>query len=477
VRLVSLRRGGVAAVDGDALRVLGAPSMLAWLAGEGRAETGEELPLDGTPLAAPVPEPPSFRDFYAFEGHASTGAALRGVELAAHWYEAPVFYFSNPASIVGPGEPIARPEGSAFLDFELEIAAVIGADGDIAGFTLLNDWSARDIQRAEMAVGLGPSKGKDFATSLGPWLVTPDELPYEDGRLRLEATVVHNGTELTRSDASAQHHAWPAILAHAARGTRLRPGDVLGSGTLNRGCLLELGPDRRRRAVRRARRRGRAARRRARDARDTGHLTRWTPAPPTGRVAGPDARVRRGRRRLAAGLRQRAALGRDRLDGTGRGGEQRVGVTLLLVLGIGSGALRRALGAVRAGARPRAWHYMGGPGRGGDRLRVRQGRARGGGGAAHRGARVRADHRQPGGRRRGAEPGRAAAGHPRPPWSASRSRSWRWSSRHGARGGDLDLVLLFFAVLTGAAIAAQQAANGHIAALTGQPLAAASSTS
>jgi fumarylacetoacetate (FAA) hydrolase len=242
VRLASLARGGVAEVRGDALRVLEAPTMLAWLEGAGRRATGEELPLEGTPLLAPVPEPPSLRDFYAFEGHARRGAELRGVELARHWYEAPVFYFSNPASVVGPGAPVARPEGSTRLDFELETCAVVGADGEIAGFTLLNDWSARDIQRAEMSVGLGPAKGKDFATSLGPFLVTLDELPYEGGRLHLEATVTLDGRELTRSNAAEQHHPWPAILAQAARGTRLRTGDLLGSGTLNRGCLLELGP-------------------------------------------------------------------------------------------------------------------------------------------------------------------------------------------------------------------------------------------
>jgi len=243
-RLASLRRGGVAEVDPDAgtLHVLRAPSMLDWLAGSGHERTGETLPLDGTPLAAPVPEPPSFRDFYAFEGHATTGAALRGVALAPVWYQQPVFYFSNPASIHGPGEAIARPEGSARLDFELEIGAVVGARGEIAGFTLLNDWSARDLQRAEMAVGLGPAKGKDFATSLGPWLVTPDELPLSAaGRLEVEATVTVNGRELTRTRAGEQHHPWPALLAHAARSTRgLRPGELLGSGTLNRGCLLEL---------------------------------------------------------------------------------------------------------------------------------------------------------------------------------------------------------------------------------------------
>jgi fumarylacetoacetate (FAA) hydrolase len=128
------------------------------------------------------------------------------------------------------------------LDFELEIAAVVGAGGELAGFTLMNDWSARDLQRREMTVLLGPSKAKDFATSMGPWLVTPDELPYRDGRLHLEARVLLDGVEIGRGHAARQRFGWPEILAHAARDTRLRPGDVLGSGTLDRGCLLELGP-------------------------------------------------------------------------------------------------------------------------------------------------------------------------------------------------------------------------------------------
>jgi fumarylacetoacetate (FAA) hydrolase len=182
------------------------------------------------------------RDFFAYEEHVATGWRLRGGEIPPEWYEVPVFYFSNPASIHGPGEPVARPEVCRMLDFELEIAAVIGARGELAGFTLMNDWSARDVQAGEMTVGLGPHKAKDFATSLGPWLVTPDELPFEGGRLHVEASVTVNGRELTRSDASRQHFSWPDILAHAARDTRLRPGDVLGSGTLTGGCLLELGP-------------------------------------------------------------------------------------------------------------------------------------------------------------------------------------------------------------------------------------------
>ena len=175
------------------------------------------------------------------DGHSYCGR-LRGGEIPPAWYQAPVFYFSNPASIHGPGEPVRRPDATEMLDFELEIAAVIGAGGELAGFTLMNDWSARDVQAAETTVRLGPHKAKDFATSLGPWLVAPDELPYEDGRLRVEASVSVNGVEVTRTSAAEQHFAWPELVAHAARDTRLRPGDVLGSGTLAKGCLLELGP-------------------------------------------------------------------------------------------------------------------------------------------------------------------------------------------------------------------------------------------
>lgn len=246
MRLVSYRQPDGTArfgrVEDDIVRALEAPSALAWLSGERGYETGEEHPLDAVTLLAPVPEPPSVRDFYAYEGHVATGWRKRGGEIPDAWYEAPAFYFANPASVHGPGEPIKRPEATRELDFELEIAAVLGGDGEIAGFALLNDWSARDVQRREVTVGLGPAKGKDFALSIGPWLVTPDELPYEDGRLQIEATATVNGTELTRTNAADQHFSWPELVAHAGRDTRLRAGDVLGSGTLHRGCLLELGP-------------------------------------------------------------------------------------------------------------------------------------------------------------------------------------------------------------------------------------------
>jgi fumarylacetoacetate (FAA) hydrolase len=232
----------VGRLDGERVVELRARSMLAWLRGEGHEETGRDHALSDVTLRAPVPDPPSVRDFFAYEGHVATGWRLRGGEIPAEWYEFPVFYFSNAASIHGPGQPVRRPAATQLMDFELEIAAVVGADGEVAGFTLFNDWSARDVQRREMAVGLGPAKGKDFAISLGPWLVTPDELPYEDGRLTLEARVEVNGELLSHSPAQAQHWSWPQMLAHAARDTHLRPGDVIGSGTLDGGCLLELGP-------------------------------------------------------------------------------------------------------------------------------------------------------------------------------------------------------------------------------------------
>jgi len=244
MRLVTFRDPAgatrVGRLDGDRVVELLAPTMLDWLRGDGREEAGRDHGVDAVALLAPVPEPPSIRDFYAYEEHVATGWRLRGGEIPPAWYEAPAFYFTNPASLHGPGEAVRRPAATRRLDFELEIAAVLGADGEIAGFTLLDDWSARDVQRAEMTVGLGPAKGKDFALTLGPWLVTPDELPYEDGLLHLDASVTLNGETLSTTPAAAAHWTWPQIVAHAGRDTRLRAGDVLGSGTLGRGCLLEL---------------------------------------------------------------------------------------------------------------------------------------------------------------------------------------------------------------------------------------------
>jgi fumarylacetoacetate (FAA) hydrolase len=181
------------------------------------------------------------RDFYAFEAHVKNARAVTGRgEVPREWYELPAFYFSNPAAIYGPDDEIAYPQGTEKLDYELEVAAVIGADGQIGGFTVMNDWSARDLQRQEMAIGLGPAKGKDFATSLGPLVVTPDEL----GDLRLEMVARVNGEERSRGNLGDLHWSWDAIVVHAARNTHLRPGDILGSGTVGTGCILEHGDER-----------------------------------------------------------------------------------------------------------------------------------------------------------------------------------------------------------------------------------------
>jgi len=204
----------------------------------------------------PLPAIASVRDFYAFEQHVKTCRGHRGLGMAPEWYQVPVFYFSNPSGVIGHEADVYAPRGSEALDYELELACVIGAecrdlpDDDraleaVAGFTLMNDWSARDLQRVEMAAGLGPSKGKDFATSLGPDLVTFDELSdrYRDGRLHLEMTAAVNGRVLSRGDAGSMFWTWPQLLAHASRDATLRPGDVLGSGTLGTGCILELTPE------------------------------------------------------------------------------------------------------------------------------------------------------------------------------------------------------------------------------------------
>jgi fumarylacetoacetate (FAA) hydrolase len=246
VRLVTfMPAGGPARVaslqDGEVVE-LAAGSMIEWLEGSGRSASGARHAPDDVVLLAPVPEPRSVRDFYAYEGHVAAGFRRRDSKIPQAWYEAPAFYFSNPAAIFGPGQEIVRPAGSTMLDFELEIAAVIDGRGQIAGFSLMNDWSARDVQRREMTVGLGPAKGKDFATSLGPWLVTPDELAFDGERLQVEAAVTVNGRAITRVSTEPMHFTWPELVAQAALGTRLRAGDVIGSGTVTGGCLLELGP-------------------------------------------------------------------------------------------------------------------------------------------------------------------------------------------------------------------------------------------
>ncbi|QEW01957.1 fumarylacetoacetate hydrolase family protein [Microbacterium lushaniae] len=221
-------------------------------------EVSRRRPLSQVRLLAPV-APPSVRDFVTFEEHVEGVSA--GVEgksnVPAEWYDAPTFYFTNPHTILGPGEPV-RPPATERLDFELELAAVIGgvpgsdgtnlgpetAAGHIFGYTIMNDWSARDLQAREMKVRLGPCKGKDFGTSLGPWIVTADELvPFldDDGFLAVRAEVRVNGELIGEDLMSNMGWPFPELVAYASRNSRVVPGDVLGSGTAgNGGCLGEL---------------------------------------------------------------------------------------------------------------------------------------------------------------------------------------------------------------------------------------------
>jgi fumarylacetoacetate (FAA) hydrolase len=214
------------------------------------------LPRGEARLLAPLPRPRSLRDFYAFEDHVATARRQRGQSVPPVWYRMPVFYFGNHGAIYGPDEPIPIPQTEQ-LDYELEVACVIGRQGRnispnevwdfVAGFTIMNDWSARDIQREEMSVGLGPAKGKDFATSLGPYLVTLDELEVEmsdDGdRFMLEMIARVNGREYSRGNLGDMFYTWGQIVAQASRDTTLYPGDVIGSGTVGSGCILELTPE------------------------------------------------------------------------------------------------------------------------------------------------------------------------------------------------------------------------------------------
>ena len=207
-------------------------------------------------LLAPVPDPQSFRDFYAFEQHVRAARKLRGLEMHPDWFRIPIFYFSNPAAIYGHGSEIPYPKKTNELDFELEFAVIIAgtgsdipskdADRHIAGYTICNDWSARDLQREEMAMSLGPAKGKDFATSFGPYMVTPDELEDawdENGKLNLRMTCHVNGTLISDGNTDDLYHSFKDIIERASMNTKLLSGDYLGSGTVGTGCILELRPE------------------------------------------------------------------------------------------------------------------------------------------------------------------------------------------------------------------------------------------
>jgi fumarylacetoacetate (FAA) hydrolase len=205
-----LERGWPGRIEGDRVIQLAAQTLQSFFTGGGQAREHAEYPLAEVHLKAPVLHPPSVRDFSSF----------RRDDLA--------FYLSNPAAMYGPEDEIPYPVGTNELDYELEVAAVIGADGQIGGFTLMNDWTARDLLRNELAGGLGPAKSKDFAISLGPTLLTPDVFGGRSGT----AVARVNGEERSRADLGAMRRSWDEIVAHAAQNTRLMPGDVIGSGSL-----------------------------------------------------------------------------------------------------------------------------------------------------------------------------------------------------------------------------------------------------
>ena len=233
----------------------------AFAAGGGARDEGDDAVLDAANLAfgPPVLRPPSFRDFYAFEQHVATMWNRRGGEIPEAWFRLPIFYFSNVSELRGPGDPVWAPKGSNELDFELEVGAVVDtpaynlseerADEAIGGYLIVNDWSARDLQRDESTVRLGPAKGKDFALSIGPWIVTPDELAEKWSPaaaapdLTMTATVTAADgqvTEVSRGAWSIARYSFSQMLARASTDVHVRPGDLLGSGTVGTGCLLEV---------------------------------------------------------------------------------------------------------------------------------------------------------------------------------------------------------------------------------------------
>ncbi|MBN9189570.1 fumarylacetoacetate hydrolase family protein [Microbacterium sp.] len=214
--------------------------------------------IEDVRLLAPV-VPTSIRDFVAFEEHVEGMTAdAEGVgHVPPEWYEAPTFYFTNPHTVLGPDD-VLQPPVTQRLDFELELAIVVGAAPGVGesnlsaadsasvifGYTIMNDWSARDLQMREMAVRLGPAKGKDFGTALGPWIVTADELAPrldDEGFLAIHAEVYVNGSRIGEDMISNAGWPFPEFVAYASRSSRVVPGDVLGSGTVgNGGCLGEL---------------------------------------------------------------------------------------------------------------------------------------------------------------------------------------------------------------------------------------------
>ena len=214
------------------------------------------VPFAEVKLQAPIPRPPSMRDGYAFRQHVETARKNRGLEMIPEFDQFPVFYFTNHQSVIGPGDLAVMPLQLERLDFELEAAIVVGkearnlavsqADAAVFGMMIMNDFSARAVQMEEMKLSLGPAKGKDFATGLGPWLVTMDELAPRtivgpDGaRYDLEMRARVNGAPISKGNVKDMTWTFAQILERVSYGATVHPGDVIGSGTCGTGCFLEL---------------------------------------------------------------------------------------------------------------------------------------------------------------------------------------------------------------------------------------------
>jgi fumarylacetoacetate (FAA) hydrolase len=214
--------------------------------------------LEEVKLLAPIPRPNSLRDAYAFKQHVETSRRNRGLEMIKEFDDFPVFYFSNHNAIFGPNDDIeCMPSHFEKLDYELEIAILIGKEGRnikaknakeyIAGFMIMNDMSSRGLQMKEMKLNLGPAKGKDFASVLGPYLVTPDELlgnvVNEDDsgcNYNLEMTCSVNGKLLSKGNLKDMAWSFEKIIERVSYGASIYPGDIIGSGTVGTGCLLEI---------------------------------------------------------------------------------------------------------------------------------------------------------------------------------------------------------------------------------------------
>ncbi|MER3464610.1 MAG: fumarylacetoacetate hydrolase [Chitinophagaceae bacterium] len=226
---------------------------------EGRISRNKGIPVDSVQLLAPIPFPTSCRDGYAFRQHVAAARRNRKVDMITEFDQYPIFYFTNHHSIKGPGEVQCMPDHFEKLDFELEAAIVIckhgrnikaeEADEYIGGLMIMNDWSARRLQMEEMLLNLGPAKGKDFATTIGPWLVTLDELeefeiPAKENHVgkswNLKMTCMVNGVQVSEGNLGDMDWTFAEIIERASYGVDLYPGDVIGSGTVGTGCFLEL---------------------------------------------------------------------------------------------------------------------------------------------------------------------------------------------------------------------------------------------